>query len=64
MPNNYILTQNLHYNYYYPKTKWQIIGYLDPLGDLGLNAHDDVEDIPGLHIHFGGFRVWGLRFGV
>ena len=32
--NNYILTQNLYYNYYYPKPKYLIIGYLDPLGFL------------------------------
>ena len=32
VPNNHILTQNLYYNYYYPKPKYQIIGYLDPLG--------------------------------
>ena len=25
-----MLTQNLHYNYYYPKPKYLIIGYLDP----------------------------------
>ena len=30
--NNHILTQNLYYNYYYPKPKYLIIGYLDPLG--------------------------------
>ena len=28
--NNLILTQNLCYNYYYPKPKYLIIGYLDP----------------------------------
>ena len=32
VPNNYILTQNLYYNYYYSKPKYLIIGYLDPLG--------------------------------
>ena len=30
--NNHILTQNLYYNYYDPKPKYLIIGYLDPLG--------------------------------
>ena len=30
VPNNHILTQNLYYNYYYPKPKYLIIGYLDP----------------------------------
>ena len=32
VPKNHILTQNLYYNYYYPKPKYQNIGYLDPLG--------------------------------
>ena len=34
VPNNHILTSNLHYNhnYYYPKPKYLIIGYMDPLG--------------------------------
>ena len=31
VPNNHILTQNLYYNHYYPKPKYLIIGYLDPL---------------------------------
>ena len=26
----HILTQNLYYNYYYPKPKYLIIGYMDP----------------------------------
>ena len=30
VPNNRILTQNLYYNYYYPKPKYLNIGYLDP----------------------------------
>ena len=34
VPNNHILTQNLYYNYYYPKPKYLIIGYMDPLGTL------------------------------
>ena len=34
VPNNHILTQNLYYNYYYPKPKYPIIGYMDPLGNL------------------------------
>ena len=38
VPNNHILTQNLYYNYYYPKPKYLIIGYLDPLGTLNLNG--------------------------
>ena len=32
VPNNHILTPNLYYSYYYPKPKYLIIGYLDPLG--------------------------------
>ena len=32
VPNNHMPTQNLYYNYYYPKPKYLIIGYLDPLG--------------------------------
>ena len=32
VPNNHILAQNLYCNYYYPKPKSLIIGYLDPLG--------------------------------
>ena len=32
VPNNHILTQNLHYNYYYyPNPKYLIFGYMDPL---------------------------------
>ena len=30
--NNHILAQNLYYNDYYPKPKYPIIGYRDPLG--------------------------------
>ena len=32
--NNHILTQNLHYKYYYQNPKYLIIGYLDPLGSF------------------------------
>ena len=32
VPNNHLLTQNLYYNHYYPKTKYLIVGYLDPVG--------------------------------
>ena len=32
VPNNHILTQNQYYNYYYPKPKYLIIGYMHPLG--------------------------------
>ena len=34
VPNIHILPQNLYYNYYYPKPKYLIIGYMDPLGRL------------------------------
>ena len=36
VPNNHILTQNQYYNYYYPKPKYLIIGYMDPLGSIGI----------------------------
>ena len=32
VPSNHILTQNLYYDYYYPKARYLIIGYMDPLG--------------------------------
>ena len=32
VPNNHILPQNLYYNYYYPRTRYLIVGYMDPLG--------------------------------
>ena len=32
VPNNHILTQDLHYKYYYPNPKYLIIIYMDPLG--------------------------------
>ena len=35
VPNNRILTQTLHYNSYYPKPRYLIIGYLGPLGRVG-----------------------------
>ena len=38
VPNNHILTRNLYYNYYYPKPKYLIIEYLDPLG-IGFGVH-------------------------
>ena len=34
VPDNHIPAQNLYYNYYYPKPKHLIIGYLDPLGNI------------------------------
>ena len=34
VPNHDILTQNLYHNYYYPKPKYLVIGYLDPLGKI------------------------------
>ena len=35
VPNNHICTQNLYYNSYYVKPKYLIIGYMDPLGNVG-----------------------------
>ena len=32
VPNNHILTQNQDHNYYHPKPKYLILGYMDPLG--------------------------------
>ena len=34
VPYNHILTRNLYYNYYCPNPKYQIIGYMDPLGKI------------------------------
>ena len=34
VPNHHILTQNLYDNYYYPKPKYLIMGYRDPLGKI------------------------------
>ena len=44
VPNNHILTQNLYYNYYYPKPKYPIIGYMDP---LGLNVGPELAEVEG-----------------
>ena len=30
VPNNHVLTQNVYYDYYYPKPRYLIIEYLDP----------------------------------
>ena len=38
VPNDPILTQNLHYNYYYPNPEHLIIGYMDPLGFIPSSA--------------------------
>ena len=51
VPNNHILTQNLYYNYYYPKPKYLIIGYLDPLGYTGFREASA----------FRVFSCWGSR---
>ena len=32
VPNNHILTQHLYDDYYNPKPKYLIIGYMDPVG--------------------------------
>ena len=34
IPNIHILAQSQYYNYYYPKPKYLIIGYMDPSGNL------------------------------
>ena len=39
-----ILTQNLYYNYYYPKPKYLIIGYMDPLGTGLGSEHRKVQN--------------------
>ena len=54
VPNNHILTQNLYYNHYYPKPKYLIIGYLDPLGYIRPKEPQLPVD------RVGGFRVWYL----
>ena len=43
VPNNHILTQNLYYNYYYPKPKYLIIGYMDPLGYIYIYMYSHPE---------------------
>ena len=35
-----MLAQNLYYNYYYPKPKYLIIGYKDPLGQCSAVIQD------------------------
>ena len=57
VPKNHILTQNLYYNYNYPKPKYLIMGFLDPLG-LGL-----VGIYKGAQSFLGGF-VPSRCFGV
>ena len=42
VPNNHIPTPNLYHNYYYPKPKYPIIGYLDPLGNQGAKESNRV----------------------
>ena len=32
VPNNHILTENLYYTYYYPNSKYLVIGHMDPFG--------------------------------
>ena len=39
VPNNHILTHNLHYNYYCSKPKYLIIGYFDLLGYKGFRVY-------------------------
>ena len=45
MPNNHILAQNLYYNYYYPKTKYPTIGYVDPLGNRNIRESKRVKGL-------------------
>ena len=64
VPNNHILTKNLYYNYYYPKPKYLIIGYLDPLGIEDLTRLDHLRD-PGAVLGWAkAFRVLGLEKGT
>ena len=52
--NSHMLTQNLYNNYYYPKPKYELIGYWDPLGPcLAREASSR-----GLGTCFG-FWLWG-----
>ena len=66
VPNkNIILAQNLYYNYFfYPKSKYLVIGYLDPLGslsDFGVQgAGFRYSALGGLESGVLGFRVGGL----
>ena len=59
MTNNHLLTQNLYYNYYYPKPKYQIIGYLDPLGYSDSKEFTEMASSgPSQGLNLGvGFRV-------
>ena len=43
VPNNQILTPNLYCNYYSPTPKYQIIGYMDPLGKEARQEQRPVE---------------------
>ena len=71
VPNNHILAQNLYYSYYYPKPKYQIIGYLDPLGyalesEQSLRGHLNMRVAVGYGVAEStqGFNIFGSRFGV
>ena len=60
VPNNHILTQNLYYNSYCPKPKYQIIGYLDPLGWVWLAWRVDRKSekhMPG-RSRTASFKLW------
>ena len=65
VPNNHILTQNLYYNYYYPKPKYLIIGYMDPLGNRrGFRVEIEVETVSVADGLKSGDWVWHLAFSV
>ena len=46
VPNGHILSQNLCYNYYYPKPKYLICGYLDPKADEKPEALNPLKGKP------------------
>ena len=58
VPNNHIPTPNLYYSYYYPKPKYLIIGYLDPLG-RGISSKDKgiFSRRPKIQVPTFGFRL-------
>ena len=50
VPKNHILTQNLYYYNYYPKPKYLIIGYMDPLGIGSPKPAILRQDFEGRHL--------------
>ena len=49
VPNDHVLAQNLYYNYYCPKLKYLIIGYMDPVGYIGWAQHRILQGGLGFH---------------